>query len=242
MFDINKPKEYFKDNLEIFILIPTILGGLWQLIELIRIDLSYVRFFSISQVISDGLLVLMFGLVFILLPRLVFAKASLEDSETSSGKIFIAFQIFYVLLWIWLLISTIKKIIENGFSTLTIIIFYVATILLFNSIYIVISRFFKIDRIVYLIIIGGIYLFFILYFIKNIFNIFHNLYHMPSEKELKNIEYLECYLNKKKNEFEFLYANDNYIFVEDNKTKQIEIVNFEELMNKENCKDNNDKR
>lgn len=45
------------------ILIPSILGGLWQILELSSIGTAYIRFFSVSQVIPDGLLFLFLLLV-----------------------------------------------------------------------------------------------------------------------------------------------------------------------------------
>jgi len=51
-----------KDYLEIAVLIPTILGGLWQTYELATISTSYIRFFSVSQVVPDGLLILFSGI------------------------------------------------------------------------------------------------------------------------------------------------------------------------------------
>lgn len=52
--------KFIKDNFSLIILFPTVVGGLWQLIELAFITPYYIRFFSISQVIQDGLLVLFF--------------------------------------------------------------------------------------------------------------------------------------------------------------------------------------
>src|SRR5690606_24765602 len=50
--------EFFKENKEIIILIPTLLGGLYQLLNiLILVGLPYIRYFSVSQVIPDGLLI-----------------------------------------------------------------------------------------------------------------------------------------------------------------------------------------
>jgi hypothetical protein len=50
--------NYFKDNLSIIILIPTIIGGIWQLVELSSISTSFIRFFSLSQLVADGILIL----------------------------------------------------------------------------------------------------------------------------------------------------------------------------------------
>lgn len=50
--------EEIKFYLPIFLIIPPILGGIWQLMELFRIDPSFIRFFSVTQLLPDGLLML----------------------------------------------------------------------------------------------------------------------------------------------------------------------------------------
>jgi hypothetical protein len=50
--------SWIKDNIGMIILVPTVLGGLWQIIELARIGIPFIRFFSVSQLVSDGLLLL----------------------------------------------------------------------------------------------------------------------------------------------------------------------------------------
>lgn len=54
----------YKEYLPLIILIPTLIGGSTQLIRLSWISISYVRFFSISQSLADGLLTL---IVFVIL-------------------------------------------------------------------------------------------------------------------------------------------------------------------------------
>ncbi len=68
----------FKDFIPIILFISTFIGGIWQLIELISIDLSYVRFFSPTQLLSDGIVIIIylsgvwvFGLIF----SYIFSKA-----------------------------------------------------------------------------------------------------------------------------------------------------------------------
>lgn len=58
MIKLNKIYKTIQDNLAIIILLPTILGGLWQLIELSSLSFSFVRFFSVTQLLPDGLLIL----------------------------------------------------------------------------------------------------------------------------------------------------------------------------------------
>ncbi len=48
------------------ILVPLVIGGLWQLLALASIGLSFIRFFSVSQMIPDGLVVVfMFSLIYL---------------------------------------------------------------------------------------------------------------------------------------------------------------------------------
>ena len=67
--------EFIKSNLALIILVPTMLGGIWQLLELLNISPSFIRFFSVSQLIPDGLLIL-----FILLIIYTFGKLALNWS------------------------------------------------------------------------------------------------------------------------------------------------------------------
>lgn len=55
---LNNLYKQLKDNLSVILLVPTILGGIWQLLELSSISASFIRFFSFTQLIADGLLIL----------------------------------------------------------------------------------------------------------------------------------------------------------------------------------------
>ncbi len=63
--------ELIKDNLSMIILLPTIMGGLWQILELSNMSISFIRFFSATQLLPDGLLIL-----FIILPLYIAYKIS----------------------------------------------------------------------------------------------------------------------------------------------------------------------
>lgn len=56
---MNDYLKLIKDNLSLIILVPTILGGIYQVVNILTIiGLPYIRFFSISQVVPDGLMIL----------------------------------------------------------------------------------------------------------------------------------------------------------------------------------------
>lgn len=59
--------DFIKENLSIIIILPALFGGLWQLFELWSIAPSFIRFFSISQIVPDGLFIL-FLLIYCSLP------------------------------------------------------------------------------------------------------------------------------------------------------------------------------
>ncbi|ROI08813.1 hypothetical protein EGI11_05125 [Chryseobacterium sp. H3056] len=46
-------------------IIPTVLGGILQAMQLVAISPALIRFFSVSQLISDGILII--GIIFLLM-------------------------------------------------------------------------------------------------------------------------------------------------------------------------------
>ncbi|CAA6803930.1 MAG: Unknown protein, partial [uncultured Sulfurovum sp.] len=78
-----------KNNLAVILLFPALLGGLWQLLELSKMSISFIRFFSPTQLLPDGLLILfIFGMIYLpiqlgLLDRKINLKRKvLKVSET----------------------------------------------------------------------------------------------------------------------------------------------------------------
>lgn len=61
--------SWIKENLAAIILIPTLIGGLWQLLELLFIGPAYIRFFSISQLVPDGILLIFVFLLMLFLSQ-----------------------------------------------------------------------------------------------------------------------------------------------------------------------------
>ena len=56
---LKKNIDEIKFFLPIFLTLPPLLGGIWQLVELFNIHPSYIRFFSVTQLFPDGLLMLL---------------------------------------------------------------------------------------------------------------------------------------------------------------------------------------
>ena len=56
-----------RDYLSVIIVVPAILGGAWQLYALLTISTSFIKFFSISQVVPDGILVFLYIICLLIL-------------------------------------------------------------------------------------------------------------------------------------------------------------------------------
>lgn len=235
MKKINIILKYLGKHLQVLILIPAVLGGIWQLFELAYIDTSFVRFFSVTQVVSDGLIILFLFAVF----TLIFYGVSLDDKikKDKNENVpydYLGVKIFLLVFFLVAFILTISKNYKTGFSTSKILLSYVYFVGILKVLkdLIVLKSFKKSD-----LIIRGVF------FITSIIGLliipflmkgFHNLYSLP--KNINNIKNIECYLNMDNKDFNLLYSNDKYIFIEIKNSGKIEIVNFEELFNKDNCK------
>ena len=81
-----------KDYLPLIALVPLLIGGFWQLVELASISSSYIRFFSVTQQLADGLLILfiftLFYLTFLFIKKGLLSDFSFDTNkyEISSNK------------------------------------------------------------------------------------------------------------------------------------------------------------
>lgn len=52
------------DNLTMIVLLPSLLGAIWQILVLSEIHVAYIRFFSVSQIPVDGALIIFLSTIF----------------------------------------------------------------------------------------------------------------------------------------------------------------------------------
>ncbi len=83
-----------KEYLPLLVLIPTLIGGIIQIIQLLSLSSTFIRFFSITQALIDGLLSLTFIVVFtillfalISLPRPLYKGLRKEILDSNWNKI-----------------------------------------------------------------------------------------------------------------------------------------------------------
>lgn len=257
------PLKGLKNNLNLIIILPALLGGLWQLIELSRISFSFIRFFSVSQIIPDGLLILLFLTIFTISVFTLFyfwRKLDSEEEEIENndiikkGNFFIA--ILFLLLFfvcVFLTIYSNNYFIKNIESIISLFLYLPSNIVItiFSFVFLGYSTLYSknIDilyhlkkvtsniSVVFLIVQGVMLISFMVQF--------HNVFLLPAE--LKNVDNLICKAEKVEHSanFEILYSNDKYIFVRCHKfvkdrngnprQSEIRIFKFEDLLDNTAC-------
>ncbi|MDD5359345.1 MAG: hypothetical protein PHI02_03665 [Sulfurovaceae bacterium] len=237
-----EPLRLIKEYLPLIVLLPATLGGLWQIAALASISIPYVRFFSVTQLIADGVLVILVVMPWLICAYL-YAKQVEEfkikpkkKKELSSKIRYYLLRAFLVLYLSLIAILIIYVLVYDVSKTNNELINYIATTILFFSIVVIFdlllfnassseifdkaynSKIFKVPF---------IFLFTMIFLV--IFPMFFNSkFFIP--RNLENLENLDKY-NSDKNA-KLRYFNDKYIFIEhkkeDNSTT-IQVVPFEEL-------------
>lgn len=160
--------SWIKDYLSLIVLIPALLGGFWQIIELAAIGIPYIRFFSVSQMVPDGLLILfLLGTILLFFNAITF-NHSISDNENNATQsadeqtdipesrnrssqsylislileLIIALAIFYIA--IFPIIKSIYS--ENKVSLLQIILFLATFIIIGQLISIAIKDFLNLTK------------------------------------------------------------------------------------------------
>jgi hypothetical protein len=250
--------KYLKESPTFILLFITTLGGVWQLIQLSKISITYIRFFSISQVIPDGLILTLGFLVYVVVVVwATLASYSLlsdiinsikDDSKKKFKKklqslnfehpIFgFTYAIFTIALGIWFIYGSFI------FKTSNVFVFMISNLAVMILLYAILDRYQRIVdymmakndiKILMGIIICGI--------IINFFSIviaFNQNYLMP--ENLKNFEVIKSNFKNEnpKASIQILYFNDKYLFTKitdvsnsKGKKQQIEIIDFESIPTK----------
>ncbi len=235
--------EYIKEHLSVIIIVPAFVGGLWQSIELMSISIPYLRFFSISQIVPDGILilVLIFSILIAteagtffrkyILPELNIDKTNKEISQIEIEKkrkkeiihLLIHFFIIYIVAF-FMFFKSIKGEIRDLYDVFYRFIWAVFYITILNNylhrLYNVVTgklkKYFKYFNLLLLVL-------YIMMFIS-IYNIIHKNFLVTSE--LDNIENIQSILQKKypTSKREILYFNDKYIFIDVTDTLKLDKV------------------
>ncbi|SUD92173.1 hypothetical protein [Psychrobacter phenylpyruvicus] len=76
--------DYIKwgiNHISVLVLFPSIVGAIWQIIELAKINIAYIRFFSLSQIPVDGALIIALSGILILGSKLTIEFVNFSFKE-----------------------------------------------------------------------------------------------------------------------------------------------------------------
>lgn len=212
--------KFLKEYLPLIIIVPTFLGGIWQVFELSFMSISFIRFFSITQLVADGILLIIvifpwiIGLIFLIgIHNSIKKYNSISENDI---LFFLFMMIIYSITIVTVYDNTIKLGTDNYFSYLFIIafiyLFFCIVVFSLNKFFVKSINFFsnayKRNKLLYTILI-----IFFLYILV------HNLFFIP--KNLENISNLP--------QGKIKYFNDKYIFIENEENKKILVEKFDKL-------------
>jgi hypothetical protein len=257
------PLKYLKSNLNLIIILPALLGGLWQIIELSRISFSFIRFFSVSQIIPDGLLILLFLIIFTISVFILFyfwRKLDTDDDKVENNVTIKKGNGLYAMLFILLFFGCIVLVaycnnyfIKNIESLISLFLYLPVNIVItlvafaflgYSVLHCkdieILNHLKKVASNISIVFISVQIIMLISFIIQ-----FHNVFLLPAE--LKNIDNLICKAEKVEDSasFEILYSNDKYIFIRYYKSSkdrngkhrqnEIRIFRFEDLLDDTAC-------
>ncbi len=217
--------KLIKEYLPLLIVIPTFLGGIWQVLELSFMSISFVRFFSITQLVADGILIIIVILPWII-NSLIFIeiynsiKKDTKFVEINVLKNVLGFFFLFILYCAMVYIiynNTIKEFGLNNYYS------YLLIVTLIYILFFIILVFFTKFFIKFLEFILNKYktkkTFYIFMILTFLFMLFHNLFFIPNN--LENISNLS--------QGKIIYFNDKYIFIENEENKKIKVIKFDKL-------------
>lgn len=240
-----------KENLSIILLLPAILGSIWQIVELASIQTAFIRFFSVTQLVADGSLILFlifFGFIGLQITRSFFKDKDFslgtKEEEYKRKGITIALLLISSFAIYIVFIPALQELYKSGkISPIVLLAFVpmsVIVITLFlSSLFSLLKAYgVSFDRIKHdglrqlLGGLAGISIFFLsIMLLLFTTSAFHKSFLMP--ENVINTNYLKCKFNQSKkeliNDFKIVYFNDKFVFIEFTRKNStlIEVLPFE---------------
>ncbi|KAF2331473.1 hypothetical protein [Flavobacterium nitrogenifigens] len=236
--------KFFQNNLSTIVVIPAFIGGLWQAMELMNISLPYLRFFSISQIIPDGLLILMFMLVS-LMPmmmnliqdfwdekkgKFLFSNITVDVNELKPlvKKHSTTFLVLVFSSFLMVFIVNYFKIVAKDFSILN--VYFIISVTILYVIYTLLNDLGKANKlrpVRYIRFYRLLFIFTTLFLASTLFREIHRNFLLTDD--LINIEKANLLVKQKfpTATSEILYFNDKYLFYK---------IKFEKMKIKESSK------
>jgi hypothetical protein len=225
--------DFFKEYLSLFLIFPTVIGGLYQIVNIIYyVGFPYVRFFSVAQVIPDGILVGIFLIYFVFVIS-IFTEMIRFFNWNVDNIGGVRTKVFYIIVLSFALILLTFKFLESNpesiityifydflFLNLMVLVVYIITLLVIN---ISIDNSYKI--------LDFIYWIFLISYIISISFLLENKIKDLNDKIIKDEKFYNSHILLEKlvkksgtSNISLLYANRDYLFFSINKNGITQIL------------------
>lgn len=223
--DLKKIFDLIRNNITMIAVIPTLIGGIWQICKLGSISINMIRFFSISQLVCDGmiLLVIFIPLFLYLIPFIRTIYVESKKGQNIFDKDLLLPNLFAVMVLLSIIVCSILYFeLYRYIKTDNLTNLFARTHLLFIPLvvlYYILQKILKKEIIMQFVFIAFAAIFFSVTLIS-----FNNI-----SQNLKNIENFQLLLQSTKEQtkskkIKILYFNDKYIFIEIDKLKSKSIL------------------
>ncbi|MBL7909822.1 MAG: hypothetical protein JNJ41_02050 [Bacteroidia bacterium] len=255
----NPTYKDIKENLSIVLLLPAVLGSIWQIVELASIQTAFIRFFSVTQLVADGALILFlmfFGFIGLRITRSFFkdkhfSLGTKEEEHKRKGitiallliSSFVIYIVFVPAVQELYKSERISPIILLAFLPMSVI---VLTLFLSSLASLLKAYGISLDKIKHdglrqlLTGLAAVSIFFLsVKLLLFTASAFHKSFLMP--ENVVNTEYVKCKFNKSKkrpvNNLKMVYFNDKFVFIEFTQKDSIlvEVLPFESFTEPAHC-------
>lgn len=254
--DLLKGYNLTKESIPVLLAAISGLGALIQLFELSRIDIAYIRFFSVNQLVPDGILVALTLVACYITYRAYLVTLTVLDPITSLEKaiinqdkahlkqinkeipIIIGFLLSVTAAVVFVEIKSFKV----NISLMTIISSMMLAAFVFK--YFTLHKKYiesvysspensrlkeSLPNLVLILMPAGL----MLYTAMNVGNAYLDLYRIPTPEKLTNYNYIKSRITQdygKDKEYEIRYFNDKYTFIEITQDKSIALYKTDDIL------------
>lgn len=242
-----------KENIPFTLIMISGLGGIIQLIEISKIDIAYIRFFSVSQLAADGTLVAFTLLVSYIMYKFYLSTLTVFDTIPNLEKAILNKDVTYLkkvtsdippVLGFLIAVMGVAIFMHGDPFKVNLLLMIALSSMMIAGLAFTLKFFTLHDKYIKAIdsntkkswpniILMATPAILIAYSMWNLSNIYLDLYKIPTPERLTNYDYVESrvaqdYGNDK--EYRIRYFNDKYMFIEIVEDKSIAIYKTDDIL------------
>lgn len=242
-----------KENIPFVLIIVSGLGGIIQLVEISKIDIAYIRFFSVSQLAADGTLVAFTLLTSYIMYRFYLSTLTVFDIIPNLEKAILNKDITYLrkvtndilpVLGFLMAVMGVAIFMHSGPFKENLLPMIALSSMMIAGLAFTLKFFTLHDKYIKAIdskakrswpniVLIATPAILIAYSIWNLSNIYLDLYKIPTPERLTNYSYVESRISQdygNDKEYKIRYFNDKYMFIEITEDKSIAIYKTDDIL------------